>query len=445
MALDSRLFLHDSDKAALAALKAIPGFAQFTKAFMKVWSEKYLKVLNMSSKVKLGPNQMPKYYNMLPPICDKLGIEIPELYLELNVFPNAYTTGDTEPAITITSGLIETIPEELIPTVLAHECGHIACHHTLYTTMGVLLLNGAARSFNLSSTVMYPLKVAFYYWMRCSEFSADRAAIIYDGSADKTTELMMRFAGYDKDIPVEANVEAFLEQANEYRDMLLDSNYNKALEFLLYQDSDYNDHPLTVVRAYEGNEWSKGERFANIMDYLSSGGEDSSLPVELNPKKYVGKDVADAEADLMGKGMVNIQLARVTESEKKTKDGVITEIIIDGDNDPADEWYKRDARVVLTYYEGKSDEEIALEHPGEVLIEDNAKSFIGKKYMDVYDQFKELGFYNITAKEMALPKIALREKPDCVAKLIINGDSAFGKRTWFNPESEVIIYYYVQI
>ena len=83
MALDSRLFLHDSDKAALAALKAIPGFAQFTKAFMKVWSEKYLKVLNMSSKVKLGPNQMPKYYNMLPPICDKLGIEIPELYLEL--------------------------------------------------------------------------------------------------------------------------------------------------------------------------------------------------------------------------------------------------------------------------------------------------------------------------------------------------------------------------
>ncbi len=39
MELDSKLYLHDSDKAALAALKAIPGFTQLMRAFMKVWNE----------------------------------------------------------------------------------------------------------------------------------------------------------------------------------------------------------------------------------------------------------------------------------------------------------------------------------------------------------------------------------------------------------------------
>ena len=85
----------------------------------------------MSTNLKLGPNQLPKYYNMLIPICDKLGIDVPDLYLKLDVYPNSYTSGDTHPFIVITSGLLETLPDELIPTVLAHECGHIACRHVL--------------------------------------------------------------------------------------------------------------------------------------------------------------------------------------------------------------------------------------------------------------------------------------------------------------------------
>ena len=201
MALDYKLYLHDSDKAAMAALKAIPGFSQVMKAFMKIWSEQQLRLINMSTNLRLNEKQMAKYYNMLPPICTKLGIDVPELFVELDVHPNAYTYGDTKPFIVITSGLFETLPDELIPTVLAHECGHIACHHTLYTTMGRAILNGASAFVSgLGNIALYPIQLAFAYWMRCSEFSADRAAIICDGSAEKSTEVMMRFAGYDKDI-----------------------------------------------------------------------------------------------------------------------------------------------------------------------------------------------------------------------------------------------------
>lgn len=260
-------YVHDSDKAALKALKAIPGFHQFVKGFIKIWRERQYRITNMSSCVRINEKQLSQYYNMLPPICEKLGIEIPELYLQLDVVANSYTSGDTKPFIVITSGLFETLPEELIPTVLAHECGHIACHHMLYTTMGNILL-GRANSV-LRSYVPYgrlatmPLEIAFFYWMRCSELSADRAAVLCDGNADKMSEVCMRLAGYDKDIGAIASKEEFMAQAQEYREMTKNSKWDKTLEYLALS---YSSHPLMTVRALECEEWAKTEQFKSILN-----------------------------------------------------------------------------------------------------------------------------------------------------------------------------------
>ena len=119
MAIDPKYFIHDDDRAALDALKSIPGFTALIKGFMKDWNENQFRILNMSSRVRLSETQLPTYYGMLGPICEKLGIEVPELYLEMNVVPNAYTYGDTKPFIVITSGLLDALPDHLIRTVLA--------------------------------------------------------------------------------------------------------------------------------------------------------------------------------------------------------------------------------------------------------------------------------------------------------------------------------------
>jgi Zn-dependent protease with chaperone function len=266
MSVDSKYYLHKSDKAALKALKSIPGFSKVTKAFMNMLYEKQWRIMNMSSNVRINEHQLSKYYDMLPPICEKLGIEIPEIYIDIDPYPNSYTYGDTKPFIVITSGLLETIPDELVPTVLAHECGHIACRHTLYTTMGDFILN--ASSFALSrlpfgSLISLPLQVAFYYWMRCSEYSADRAAAIVDGDGEKMAEVCMRLAGYDKDINFEANKDEFMKQAIEYREMIKDSKWNKTLEFMYMLDK---SHPLTAIRALEVTEWSNSDTFKKIID-----------------------------------------------------------------------------------------------------------------------------------------------------------------------------------
>ena len=442
MTLDYKLYLHDSDKAAMAALKAIPGFSQVMKAFMKIWSEQQFRLINMSTNLHLNNNQMAKYYNMLPPICEKLGIDVPELFVELDVNPNAYTYGDTKPFIVITSGLFETLPDELIPTVLAHECGHIACHHTLYTTMGRAILNGTSSFVSgLGNIAMYPIQLAFAYWMRCSEFSADRAAIICDGTAEKNTEVMMRFAGYDKDIMAEANVETFMEQALEYKSLVNNNAWNKTLEFILFQNY---DHPLNAVRAYEGKEWEQSERYQNILEYVTSKSSEAekNLPVEVIVKKMLGKNVTDIEAKLLTMGFVNIETVRNTEAIK-VKEGNVISIRVNGSTE--DGWYKRSSEVVIEYFEAKTEEEIALEHPGEIKIGESQKHFLGRNHEEVKEELKGLGFTNFVIKEMAMSKIGWGEKEECVAKIIINEKSQFAKDAWFPEEAEVTIYYYVRV
>ena len=95
MAINKNIFIHETDKAALQTLKSIPGFTQLLKAFMKVWNEKLCHIDNMATNIRISENQLSKYYEMLPPICEKLGIEVPELYMTLDVNPNAWTYGDT--------------------------------------------------------------------------------------------------------------------------------------------------------------------------------------------------------------------------------------------------------------------------------------------------------------------------------------------------------------
>lgn len=346
----AELFTHPSDKAALDALKAIPGFSALMKAFMSSWNEKQFRIMNMSSNLRLSEKQMPKYYQMLPPICEKLGIEVPELYLKLDVHPNAYTSGDTKPFIVLTSGLLETLPDELIPTVLAHECGHIACHHVLYSTMGKILLGGAS-SF-LGGLVTLPVQMAFAYWMRCSEFSADRAAVICDGTHDKMIETCFRFAGYDKDILLEGNIDAFLEQAEEYNKLVGDSKWNKSLEFMMYSQI---DHPLNAVRASECKSWCEGEQYGHILSYIHAKEQgipgvtgSFSIPMPQPSKYYCGINKEEAVKLLSSLGFSDIDVQFIAEKKQEKTDDTVIRIEIDGqDKFSAGTWFSSDAKVSL--------------------------------------------------------------------------------------------------
>ena len=442
MAIDSSLFVHESDRAAMQALKAIPGFSQLMKAYMSIWNERQFHIINMSSNLRISEKQMKKYYDMLPPICKKLGIEIPELYLELNVVPNSYTYGDTKPFIVVTSGLFETLPEELIPTVLAHECGHIACRHTMFTTMGRFILSGAARAPGLASLVTIPLQLAFAYWMRCSEFSADRVAMLCDGSSDKMIEVCMRFAGYDKDVAAEANVEAFMEQAVEYRELVKDSTWNKMLEFMMFNQI---SHPLNAVRAYECREWANGPQYERLVRYLADDRgeipERKELPVPDSAKGYIGRNYLDVNPLLREAGFVNIQAVKRSEKGRMTKQGQILAISINGnDTFEKGDWFPADADINIVYYDVETIEEAAAARKGKVQIPDSSKKYTGRKFQDVMMEIRAAGFQNIIVERREVKK-GIFVKNNSIIEISIDGECQFEKGAWFSPAADVRIVY----
>lgn len=261
-AVSYREYCHEQDLKALEALKAIPGFSAVLKGFMKIMNERMLHGVNMASKIRLGPDQLPEIYQMLPPICEKLGIAEPELYLEMDPVPNAYTYGDSRVFITVTSGLLECMEEDEIRAVLGHECGHIACHHVLYHTMADMILNGGAEFLDLG-LVTVPLKLAFFHWNRCSEFSCDRAAAICMGGHESVVETMIRLSGGNKALTDKIDKDLYLAQAAEYEQMLSDSLWDKTLQYLALMNS---SHPFTAVRAAQVKKWCESDAFKRIVN-----------------------------------------------------------------------------------------------------------------------------------------------------------------------------------
>lgn len=448
MKIDSKFYMHDSDRIALQALQSIPGFTQLFKAFMKVWSEKQFRIQNMSTNLRISEKQLSKYYHMLPPICEKLGIDIPDLYLELDVNPNAYTAGDTKPFIVMTSGLLETLPEHLIPSVLAHECGHIACHHCLYTTMGRIILSEAAGMFGLDGIALLPIQVAFSYWMRCSELSADRAAALCDGNSDKVVETCLRFAGFDKDILADINVEEFLNQAAEYQLIVDESMWDKTLEFMMLINA---DHPLNAVRARECHDWASTERFASMRDYIHHAGSQEGesltnflkeLPMQESSKAYIGKSAEEVMAQFREIGFENIELVRNIQGGLMTKPGQVIGITLNGQSAfNKYEWYPTDSHIIIEFYQPESEEEIAAAHPGQRRTPDSSRRYLNRIYSDAAAEFQAAGFQNITAEPVVKSKRGLFSRDGAISGITINGLSGFEKGEWFPEDSTIRIVY----
>ena len=263
MAPDPMLYQHPLDAETLKALKGIPGFDAAVKWFMKNFNEKMQRITCLSSCIRITPTQLPELYNLLPPICQKLGIRQPEFFLELNRDPNAYTTGDTQTFLVITSGLLESVTQEELVAVLAHECGHNACHHVLYKSMCRILLGGSSVVLPIPPLVTTALSYALLHWDRCSEYSADRAAATYLGGPDQVVNTMKRLAGGTTNLNLYINEDEFLAQAEEFENYVQDNTWNRVLEVIAISSL---SHPFEAQRAREIKLWCDTQHFRDLCD-----------------------------------------------------------------------------------------------------------------------------------------------------------------------------------
>lgn len=282
--ITSAEFIHPEDAAALRQMENIPGFPTLVKKILSLGYEQLQYGVNMASNIRLSETQLPKIYHHLPPICEKLGIEEPEFYLQMNPIPNAYTFGDSKIFITVTSGLVEMMDDEELDAVLAHECGHILCHHVLYNSVARLLLSGVS-SLGFLGSLSLPIQIAMLYWSRKSELSCDRCGSVIT-SPEIVARVMARLAGGPKTITNQVNMEEWAKQADKYDEIRTGNLWDKTLQLSVTLGL---DHPFNAVRVREILKWGNSVQYRSLKENLSSNTSGKKCP-------HCGKFVEDSWA-----------------------------------------------------------------------------------------------------------------------------------------------------
>ena len=265
--------MHPEDAAALRQLESIPGFPAFVKSFLSLGFETLQYGINMASAVRLSEKQLPNLYRHLPPICEKLGIDVPEFYLSMDPAPNAWTFGDSRIFITVTSGLLNMMDDEELDAILAHECGHILCHHVLYHSVARYILQGVD-SLGLLGKMTIPLQLAFLYWQRKSELSCDRAGAIVT-SPEVVARAMARFAAGPKSITSKIDMSEWALQGDKYDEIWNSNTWNKALQLFAISRQ---THPFSAVRVREILKWGQSQEYKNIQAALKAGNSAARCP-----------------------------------------------------------------------------------------------------------------------------------------------------------------------
>ncbi|WHM38773.1 M48 family metalloprotease [Streptomyces sp. BPTC-684] len=260
--ISSRAYEHPADRSALVALRKLSGFDTVFKALSGLLPERSLRLLFLSDSVRVSDAQFAHLNAMLRDACYILDLEkVPPMYVTQDPRPNAMCIGLDEPIIVVTTGLVELLDEEEMRAVVGHEVGHALSGHSVYRTILLFLTNLALKIawIPLGNVAVMAIVTALREWFRKSELSADRAGLLVGQDLQASMRGLMKIAGGNH--LHEMNVDAFLEQAEEYeaggdlRDSVL-----KILNVLP------RSHPFTTVRAAELKKWAATRDYQRIMD-----------------------------------------------------------------------------------------------------------------------------------------------------------------------------------
>jgi Zn-dependent protease with chaperone function len=258
---------HPADKAALSALKQLRGIDELVKLLISVTTERSLRLMALSSSIKVSPNQYPKLHGILNNVVEIFDWNYtPDMFVAQSPFLNAGAIGVKEPFITINSSMLKNLEEAELTAVIGHEMGHIMSGHTLYKTLLWLLTNVSLNMIPMAGFLITPILIALHEWDRKSELTADRAGLLAVQDTTSSYNVLMKLSGAD-DL-TQVNLNEFFNQAQEYENQksLLDG-IHKILNQL------WASHPFPVIRLQELKSWELSGYYQNILNgnYLKRG------------------------------------------------------------------------------------------------------------------------------------------------------------------------------
>ncbi len=213
--ISSKAYEHPADRAATAALQAVPMLDTVVRKLIEWRYERALRQFYLGNSVKVGEQQLPELWAAHVGLCRILDMpRVYDLYVSSGVPGGAQAIGSENPIIVFDATLLQNLGSGERRVVLAHELGHILSGHMIYVTaLNILLSVSNGLPFFLGIPFR-AVKAVLLEWYRATELSCDRAATLAVRDPQIVCRALMVTAG---GMPADQlNLDAFMAQAMEY-------------------------------------------------------------------------------------------------------------------------------------------------------------------------------------------------------------------------------------
>lgn len=267
-------FRHPLDLEATKTLRQIPGIDIMVRNLLGPVAEQVFYAENIASSILVSEKQLPDLYYLLIDACNNLDIELPQLYIRQHPSPNAYTFAmrGKQPFIVLHTSLVDMLTPEEIQAVIGHELGHLKCDHSVYLTPANLLILATSILPNIGVVLAQSLQNQLLEWVRCAEFTCDRAALLATQNPKVVMSVLMKLAGGSPTLAPRLNLDAFVAQARAY------DAISKTELGMMVKDAHTAQlsHPVPVLRAREIDRWSSSVEYHNLLGNKGSENQDQT-------------------------------------------------------------------------------------------------------------------------------------------------------------------------
>ena len=144
----------------------------------------------IASAPRVTPQSAPQLWALVQEGIARLGPEPVEVYVATSRALNAYTFGLALPkVVVIESGLLQVLDADELAFVICHELGHVRLGHTWLNS-----LVGGLAGIPSPAMALGVMQLAFLWWNRACEYSADRAGLLATGKPDKAISALVKIA-----------------------------------------------------------------------------------------------------------------------------------------------------------------------------------------------------------------------------------------------------------
>jgi Zn-dependent protease with chaperone function len=256
--ISSKAYEHPADRAATAALKAIPMLDTVVRRLVEYSYERALRQAYLGNAVKVSERQLPDLWASYGGVHRILDMPADyDLYVSSSLYWNAVTIGSKNPMLVMGSNLLAQLGPGEQRAVIAHELGHILSDHVLYiTALNILLAAGGGLPMGLGLPVR-AVRAVLLEWMRAAELSCDRAATLAVRDPQIVCRTLMVISG---GLPADQlNLDAFMAQAMEYENW--EDSHDRVRRFF---NEINRTHANSVRRVSEVMRWVQSGEYDRI-------------------------------------------------------------------------------------------------------------------------------------------------------------------------------------